>query len=39
VSDALAVLAEFGLVKANGEVVTPLPAAARYAVGETRTAV
>jgi uncharacterized protein (TIGR02678 family) len=37
-ADALAVLTEFGLVQVNGDVVTPLPAAARYAVGAARTA-
>lgn len=37
-SDAIAVLTEFGLVRADGDVVTPLPAAARYAVGAARTA-
>jgi uncharacterized protein (TIGR02678 family) len=37
-ADALAVLAEFGLVRTSGEVVAPLPAAARYAIKETRTA-
>ncbi|HEX9622737.1 MAG TPA: TIGR02678 family protein [Streptosporangiaceae bacterium] len=38
-ADAVAVLAEFGLVKVDADVVTPLPAAARYAVGAARTAV
>ena len=33
VADALAVLAGFGLVQVAGGLVTPLPAAARYAVG------
>ncbi len=37
-SDAIAVLAEFGLVRTDADVVTPLPAAARYAVGTARTA-
>jgi uncharacterized protein (TIGR02678 family) len=37
-SDAIAVLAEFGLARTDGEVVSPLPAAARYAVGAARTA-
>jgi uncharacterized protein (TIGR02678 family) len=32
VSDALAVLAGFGLVQVNGPLVRPLPAAARYAL-------
>jgi uncharacterized protein (TIGR02678 family) len=36
VSDALAVLTGFGLVKAAGGLVQPLPAAARYAVSATR---
>jgi uncharacterized protein (TIGR02678 family) len=36
VSDALAVLVGFGLVKVAGGLVRALPAAARYAVGETR---
>jgi uncharacterized protein (TIGR02678 family) len=36
-SDAVAVLAEFGLARADGTLVTPLPAAARYAVGAIRT--
>jgi uncharacterized protein (TIGR02678 family) len=36
VADALAVLAGFGLVKVAGGLVTPLPAAARYAVGTPR---
>ncbi|MEN3356450.1 MAG: hypothetical protein V7637_432 [Mycobacteriales bacterium] len=35
-ADALAVLTEFGLVRVSGGVVEPLPAAARYAVVETR---
>lgn len=37
VSDALAVLAGFGLVKTTGGLVQPLPAAARYAVAAART--
>lgn len=37
-SDAIAVLTEFGLARVDGDVVTPLPAAARYAVGTARTA-
>ncbi len=37
-ADAVAVLAEFGLARTDGDVVTPLPAAARYAVGAARTA-
>jgi uncharacterized protein (TIGR02678 family) len=37
VADALAVLAGFGLVRVAGGVVQPLPAAARYTVGPTRT--
>lgn len=37
-ADAVAVLAEFGLVSTDGDVVTPLPAAARYSVGAARTA-
>jgi uncharacterized protein (TIGR02678 family) len=37
VSDALAVLTGFGLVRVHGGLVHPLPAAARYAVGATRT--
>jgi uncharacterized protein (TIGR02678 family) len=37
VGDALVVLASFGLVRVTGGVVQPLPAAARYAVGTTRT--
>jgi uncharacterized protein (TIGR02678 family) len=36
VSDALAVLTGFGLVKVAGGLVRALPAAARYAVGATR---
>jgi uncharacterized protein (TIGR02678 family) len=36
VADALAVLTEFGLVRATAGVVQPLPAAARYAVAGTR---
>jgi uncharacterized protein (TIGR02678 family) len=36
-SDAIAVLADFGLVRTDGSVVFPLPAAARYAVGPART--
>jgi uncharacterized protein (TIGR02678 family) len=36
VSDALAVLTGFGLVKVAGGLVQALPAAARYAVGATR---
>ena len=36
VADALAVLASFGLVRVVSGVVTPLPAAARYAVRGTR---
>ncbi len=36
-SDAVAVLAEFGLARCDGELVTPLPAAARYTVGTVRT--
>jgi uncharacterized protein (TIGR02678 family) len=38
VADALAVLADFGLVRLTGGLVQPLPAAARYAVAGTRTA-
>lgn len=38
VSDALAVLTGFGLVRVAGQLVRPLPAAARYAVGTARTA-
>lgn len=37
VSDALAVLSAFALVRVDGAVVRPLPAAARYAVGATTT--
>jgi len=37
VSDAVAVLSGFGLVRVTGTLVRPLPAAARYAVGVTRT--
>lgn len=37
-ADAVAVLTEFGLARTNGDVVTPLPAAARYAVGAARAA-
>lgn len=37
VSDALAVLTGFGLVRVAGTLVHPRPAAARYAVGVTRT--
>jgi uncharacterized protein (TIGR02678 family) len=37
-ADAVAVLAEFGLARTDSDVVTPLPAAARYAVGAARTA-
>jgi uncharacterized protein (TIGR02678 family) len=37
VADALAVLVSFGLVRVVSGVVTPLPAAARYAVRGTRT--
>ena len=36
VSDALAVLSSFGLVRVVAGRVRPLPAAARYAVGDTR---
>ena len=36
VADALAVLTEFGLVRATAGLVQPLPAAARYAVAGTR---
>ena len=36
VADALAVLAGFGLVRVSAGLVTPLPAAARYAVGTPR---
>jgi uncharacterized protein (TIGR02678 family) len=36
-TDALAVLTAFGLVRAEGDVIHPLPAAARYAVGRART--
>jgi uncharacterized protein (TIGR02678 family) len=36
VADALAVLAGFGLVRVSAGLVTPLPAAARYAVGTLR---
>jgi uncharacterized protein (TIGR02678 family) len=36
VADALAILAGFGLVRLSGGLVTPLPAAARYAVGTPR---
>jgi uncharacterized protein (TIGR02678 family) len=36
VTDALAVLAGFGLVRVAGQLVYPLPAAARYAVGAAR---
>ncbi len=35
--DAIAVLTEFGLARADDAIVTPLPAAARYAVGAART--
>jgi uncharacterized protein (TIGR02678 family) len=37
-ADAVAVLTEFGLARVDGDLVTPLPAAARYAVGAARTA-
>jgi uncharacterized protein (TIGR02678 family) len=37
VSDALDVLTGFGLVRVAGTLVHPRPAAARYAVGATRT--
>jgi uncharacterized protein (TIGR02678 family) len=37
VADALEVLTGFGLVRASGGLVHPLPAAARYAVGAART--
>lgn len=37
VSDALEVLRGFGLVRVDGGLVHPLPAAARYALGTTRT--
>ena len=37
VADALDVLSGFGLVRIDGTLVHPLPAAARYAVGATRT--
>jgi uncharacterized protein (TIGR02678 family) len=37
VSDALRVLARFGLVRVDRGLVQPLPAAARYSVGTTRT--
>lgn len=37
VADALAVLTAFGLIRVASGVVTTLPAAARYAVRETRT--
>jgi uncharacterized protein (TIGR02678 family) len=37
VSDALEVLVGFGLVRVEGGLVHPLPAAARYEVGTTRT--
>lgn len=36
-ADALAVLSAFGLVEHGGGIVRPLPAAARYAVRDTRT--
>ena len=36
VADALAILAGFALVRVSGGLVTPLPAAARYAVGTPR---
>jgi uncharacterized protein (TIGR02678 family) len=36
-SDAIAVLVDFGLVRVDAGVVYPLPAAARYAVGPART--
>jgi uncharacterized protein (TIGR02678 family) len=36
-SDAITVLGDFGLVRVDGGVVYPLPAAARYAVGPART--
>jgi len=36
VSDALDVLTNFGLVRVDGTLVHPRPAAARYAVGATR---
>jgi uncharacterized protein (TIGR02678 family) len=36
-ADALAVLTDFGLVRATAGVVQPLPAAARYAVADPRT--
>jgi uncharacterized protein (TIGR02678 family) len=35
--DSIAVLTEFGLARADDAIVTPLPAAARYAVGAART--
>ncbi len=37
VSDALEILAGFGLVRVDGGLVHPMPAAARYAVGSIRT--
>ncbi len=37
VSDALEILGGFGLVRVDGGLVHPLPAAARYAVGTIRT--
>lgn len=37
VSDALAVLSSFSLVRIDGGLVQPLPAAARYAMSEIRT--
>ena len=37
VSDAVEILAGFGLVRVDGGLVHPLPAAARYAVGTIRT--
>lgn len=37
VSDAVQILAGFGLVRVDGGLVHPLPAAARYAVGTIRT--
>ncbi|MCR6484083.1 TIGR02678 family protein [Amycolatopsis sp. OK19-0408] len=36
-SDAIAVLTSFGLAQQEGGLVRPLPAAARYAVGDART--
>ena len=38
VTDALAVLTAFGLVRSASGVATPLPAAARYTVGDPRSA-